>query len=230
MATRKEIIEVIDALLEGSITPEEARQWAIQEEKVTPPCEDPCSTLLTLRMITDPIVQKTDPWQEELPRDKEVLARGVPCPQKDLGKTIEAYWMGYTPGEWVALCQIKRKKTRFIDLIEESWEKNQLNYHKKLIPILEEKNQPILAKDIHKKKKNFEIGIITREKAIQWVIHQLKRKKAANCYEILLRFYWKLQGVSTFSPEYENLSDRTSSSLLKTAKELLKTSERKRKR
>ena len=229
MATRQEIIEVIDALFEGRITPAKARQWALEEEKKTPPCEDPCSTLLTMRMITDPVVQKTDPWQKDLSRDREVLARGVPCPEKDLGKTVEAYWMGYTPGKKVVLCQIRGKRKRFLELIEESWEGIQTFYHKECIPITEKKGPSLSIKDVREKKKAFRTEALSKKEAIQWVVHQLQRKSAADRYEMLLRFYWELQGSGVpFPPEYMEQSSRTSSSLLRTAEKLTKKTEKRK--
>jgi len=212
MATRQEIIEVIDALLEGKITPEEASRWAGKEVTKTPHCEDPSSALFTLIGITDPIVQKSEPWQKELPRDREVLARGVPCPRKELGKTVEAYWLAFAPWKKVVLSQIRKteKGERILELIEEDWNGKQKLYHQMPLPITEEPGLPLASGEMQEKEDAYRKGALTREEALQWTIHQLQRKGAVDEWGVLLGFYWKLRGTDEpFSPNYISTDTET---------------------
>jgi hypothetical protein len=194
MATREEIIEVIDALLENRMTPEEAERWAWEEIHKTSHCEDPAFALATLVGITEPKVQESYPWQEALPRDREVLIRRAPCPYDDLGNAIQAYWLGYAPILRFVLVQIRRtEKERILELIEENWKGERIYYHRVPLPLEEEEGPPLTYQEIKEKREAYKKRAITREEALQWILRQLQRKAAIDEYHVLLGFYWRLR-------------------------------------
>ena len=170
MATRQEIINVIDDLLEGAITQEKARVWAEKEIPKTDDCEDPPSALVTmaLGLDPDPKTRLSGDWREELLLARKVLIRGVPCPHKEFRKTVEAYWMAYTPGKTVVLCQIKRteKGERVFELIEEAWEGEQTFYDQIPIPIQEKEGPFLSEKEMKEKMNEYKMGRIAREKVL----------------------------------------------------------------
>jgi hypothetical protein len=193
MATREEIIEVIDALLENRMTPEEAERWAWEEIHKTSHCEDPAFALATLGFITEPIVQESDPWQKKLPWDREVLIRRAPCPYDDLGNAIQAYWLGYAPKLRFVLVQIRRtEKERILELIEENWKGERIYYHSVPLPLEEEEGPPLTYQEIKEKREAYRKRTISREEALQWILHQLQRKAAIDEYHVLLGSYWRL--------------------------------------
>ena len=206
MATRQEIIDVLDALLENRITPREAYLWAKKEIPKTDHCEDPPSALLTMldELNPDPVVVPSGNWREELLLDREVLIRGIPCPEKEHGKSVQAFFMAYTPGEKVVLCQIKKTEAgdRVLELIEEAWEGEQTFYQQVPIPYKGENGQPLSKAEVNEQKKTYKAGALEREEAIRWVVTQLQKKAAESRYVMLLEFYWKLSRPDDlFSPE-----------------------------
>ena len=63
---------------------------------------------------------------EQLLMDREVNVHGVPCPSKEPGKTIEAYWLAYTPWEKIVLCQVKiADEDRILEVTEEMYKSSQ---------------------------------------------------------------------------------------------------------
>ena len=205
MATREEIIDVIDAFLEGKITPEEAIHWAGEEYSKTLPCEDPPSALVTLMRLRDTVpCGSLKEWTQKLIMDRKVLIRGVPCPYEELGKKIQAFWLAYTPGHKVVLSQIRRKKDeRILEVIEESWDGKQTFYHQMPLPIKNESGPPLSLKKFKEKKKAYKKGMLTRKETLQWVIDQLQRKSAIDRYSSLLGLYWNLRGPDEpFTPAY----------------------------
>ena len=159
------------------------------------PCDDPPSALTTilLGIEGDPCVKlpQTENWREELLKAREVLKRGVPCPSDEERKTIDFFMLAYTPGEKVVFCQIRRseKGERILEFMEESWEGEQIFYHQVPVP-LTEKSGPLLSEEeVKEKRYAYEKGNLTREEALQWVIHQFQRKVSYRVHVELLRFY-----------------------------------------
>jgi hypothetical protein len=103
----------------------------------TDPCEDPAFTFFTFLGSDAPEEVMVRPLKEQLLLDREVLVRGVPCPHKELGKTIEAYWLAFTPREKIVLCQIRITEggERIPEVIEEGWDGTQLFHEEKPLPI-----------------------------------------------------------------------------------------------
>ena len=195
--TQKKVLKIVDDLLEDRITPEEALRRTKKMKKVGP-CDDPPSALTTilLGIEGDPCVKlpQTENWREELLKAREVLKRGVPCPSDEERKTIDFFMLAYTPGEKVVFCQIRRseKGERILEFMEESWEGEQIFYHQVPVP-LTEKSGPLLSEEeVKEKRYAYEKGNLTREEALQWVIHQFQRKVTYRVYSGLLRFYWIL--------------------------------------
>ena len=213
MATREEIVKVIDELFAGKRTPSEAKKWALSEFNKTPDCEDPVDALFELRFLTDTLPPEVlqEHW-EELTYGREVLVRGVPCPSKDLGKTIEAYWLAYTPGDKIVLCQIKKEDgNRILELKEERWS-GEISFHEEIsLPQPRDDTSPLLTSDeIFKKKKLFRSGELSEEKATQWILMQLKRKSSVYQYSRLLGFYWLVNGPhEAFHPMYIEMDTET---------------------
>ena len=194
---QQEILDVVDALLEGRITQKEALLKTKKlMKKVRGPCDDPPSALDTILfgLEPDPRVRTSyaENWREELLLAREVLKRGVPCPDKEQRKTMDTFLLGYKPGEYVVLCQIKKseKGERVLEFIEESWEGKQTFYQQVPIPI--KTGPPLSKEDINEKENAYKKGDLTREKALQWVLTQLQRKGTFDTYSSLLRFYWTL--------------------------------------
>ena len=132
-------------LLSGKkeITLDEAIEWAQKEISKTHPCDDPAFTLPTFLGSDVPEEVMERPLREQLLLDREVLVRGVPCPQKELGKTIEAYWLAFTPWEKIVLCQIRitERGERILEVIEEGWDGNQIFHEETPLP-LKDGNEP----------------------------------------------------------------------------------------
>ena len=195
---QQEILDVVDAFLEGRITHKEALlKTKILMKKVKDPCDDPPSALTTILigLEPDPHIETPDPGKvrEELLLARKVLKRGVPCPDKEQRKTMDTFFYAYKAGEYVVLCQIKKseKGERVLEFIEESWEGKQTFYQKVPIPL--KKTAPPLSKEALKEKENaYKKQNLTREKALQWVITQLQRKGTFKMYKNLLDFYWIL--------------------------------------
>ena len=205
MATRQEIIEVIDAFLENRITLEEAVEWAQKEMPKTHSCEDLSSALLTFLGSDVPEEVMVRPLKEQLLLDREVLVRGVPCPQKELGKTIEAYWLAYTPWEKIVLCQIKMTESgeRILEVQEEGWDGNNFFCEEIPLPYKDGNGPPLTWEKIQKRRTMYRSGLITHKKFLRWVVDQLQRKSALGEYQNLLSLYWKLRRPkAVFSPEY----------------------------
>lgn len=205
MAKRDEIIEIIDLFLEGKMTSREVIRWAGKELPRTPDCEDPPNALITMICLEDPELEGIRPRKEQLLLDREVLSRGVPCPYKELGKTIEAYWLAYTPWEKIVISQIRKTETgeRVVEIIEEDWNGKQIFYHREYVPIKEKAGPLLLGKDIQEKRNVYRNKKIKRKDVIQWILKQLQRKSALYEYQTLLSFYWKLLGPDEyFKPEY----------------------------
>jgi hypothetical protein len=184
--------------LEGRIAQEEAVLKAkTLMKRVRDPCDDPSSALTTIviGLEPDPYIETPDleEVRKELLLDREVLRRGVPCPDNEQSKTMDAFLFAYKVGEYVVCCQIKKseKGKRVLEFIEESWEGEQTFY--KQVPISLKKTAPPLSEeDIKEKEYAYKKGNLTREKALQWVLAQLKRKGTYNTYGSLLKFYWML--------------------------------------
>ena len=197
MATPLEIIGIIDDLLEGKITPEKAVLWAKKEIQRTSSCEDPPSALVTIviELDSDPAIKVSGKWREELLLAREVLVRGVPCPQREHGKKVEAYWLAYTPREKVVLCQIRKMKNgeKALEVIEEEWNGEKAFYE--LIPLStrEKSGLSLSEEEIKEKEKAFMMGHLSRKEALQWIISQLETKTNAGTYENLLKLYWKIR-------------------------------------
>jgi hypothetical protein len=205
MATRKEIIDVIDAFLENRITQREAHDWASEELHRTPRCEDSAGALFTFIESCIPKEAMVRPVKEQLLLDKEVLVRGVPCPHSELGKTVEAYWQAFTPWDKIVLCQIRltERGERILEVIEEAWEGNQL-FHER-IPLItrDEQGIPLTQEEVWEKRDAYWSGNMTLGKALQWVLDQLQRKCASHVYEDLLLMYWRLRRPGeSFTPDY----------------------------
>ncbi len=193
MATRQEIIDTIDAFLEDRITLEEATKWAQIESVVTPDCEDQPAALLTFigsGLFGDAIERSL---KEQLLMDKEVLVRGVPCPREELGKTIEAYWLAYTPWEKIVLCQVKITESgeRILEVQEEGWDGTQIFREEILIPLKDGNGPHSTREEIREKRDTYWSGKITRVEFLNWIVNQLQREDAVLEYDMLLHFYWK---------------------------------------
>lgn len=205
MATREEIIEVIDAFLENRITKREAYDWASKELHKTPRCEDSAGVLYTFIISYIPKEAMVRPLREQLLLDKEVLVHGVPCLHKELGKTVEAYLHVFTAWEKIVLCQIKitESRERVLELMEETWEGDQLFHEQIPLPIKDEKGPPLTEKEVWKKRDAYWSKDITAEEFLQWIIDHLQRKSAVKAYRALLLMYWRLRREEElFSPEY----------------------------
>lgn len=203
---RKKVLELVDDLLEGRITPEEGLLRS-KKMKGIGHCDDPPSALTTilLGIEGDPCVKfpETETWREDLVLAREVLKRGVPCPDREQRKTIDAFLLAYTPGERVVFCQIKKneKGERVLEFTEETWEGEQIFYHQQLIPLKEKTGTPLSSEEIDEKKHAYKKGDLTREEALQWVVGQLQRKPAFKRFSYLLTFYWMLlRGEGYFRP------------------------------
>jgi len=205
MATRQEIIEVIDAFLENKITQREAYDWASEELGRTPRCEDTAGALFTFigSYVPEEVMEK--PLEEQLLLDKEVLVRGVPCPHSELGNTVEAYWQAFTPWEKIVLCQIKITENgeRVLELREEAWERGQLFHEQIPLPIKDEQGPSLAMEDVWKKRDTYWSGDITAEEFLRWALNQLGMRSAINAYRALLQMYWRLRRQDeSFVPEY----------------------------
>ena len=234
MATRQEIIEVIDKILEGTMSAEQAVAWVGNEIPKTSHCEDPASALTTIltELDPDPAVIKSGEWRERLLLDREVLVRGVPCPSRD-PKTVQAYWMTFTPGEKVVLCQIKRteKKERVLELIVELWSGKQIFYDQVPLPVKRLTGPRLSEEDIEEKKDAYKKGIVTREEALQWVIDQLESKPAVDYYNKLLEFYWNLRRPhERLTPSYFEYSTTTKNPMARIGKDLIKIAQKETKK
>jgi hypothetical protein len=76
--------------------------------------------------------------------------------------------------------------------MEETWEGQQIFYHQVPVP-LTEKTGPFLSdEEVKEKRYAYEKGNLTREEALQWVMHQFQRRVSYRVYSGLLRFYWIL--------------------------------------
>lgn len=210
MTRRKEILKFIDDFLENKITKKEAIRWARQKLSEFEFDDDPTGIIVTVAFELEPGYTKevkTD-ITKELHDARATLIRGIPCPRKEVGKTIEAYWMGFTPNEKVVLGQIKKieKGGRVLEVIEEGWSGEQAFYEQIPIPI--EKEGPPLTKDELKDKiKAYEEGTITREDTLIWVVDKLQTMEASQCYERLIELYWNLRKRDAyFIPYYIKLS------------------------
>lgn len=206
MAKREEIIQVIDELLTGKQTPLEAKKWADAEHKKTPRSEDPVDVLFELRCLLDKIPHiSLEERMEELKYDREILIRGVPSPFKELGKTIEAYWLAFTPWDKIVLCQIKKGDgKRILELKEERWN-GEISFHKEtpLLPPQDDTDPPLTSDELTEKKKLFRSRELSEENATQWILMQLNRKSSVDEYNRLLGFYWLVNGPhEAFDPMY----------------------------
>ena len=205
MATRQEIIDTIDAFLKSEITLKEAVEWAQKELNRTPDCEDPALALYTFigsDLFGDAIER---PLKEQLLMDKEVLVHGVPCPQEELGKTIEAYWLAYTPWERIVLCQVRITESggRVLEMREEGWDGNKLFCEEIPLPLKGKNGSPLLWEEIDKKRDAYKSGKMTAQECLPWVLNQLQRKNASSEYQTLLSLYWEIRRRNyLFNPEY----------------------------
>ncbi|MBU7019126.1 MAG: hypothetical protein HXS44_16570 [Theionarchaea archaeon] len=234
MATRQEIIEVIDKILEGTMSAEEAVTWVGYEIPRTSRCEDPASALTTILTELDPnpVVIKSGKWRERLLLHREVLVRGVPCPSMNL-KTIQAYWMIFSPGEKVVLCQIRRteKKERILELIVELWSGEQIFYEQVPLPVKRLTGPQLSEEDVEEKKDAYKKGVLTGEEALEWVIDQLESKPAVDHYAKLLKFYWNLRRPHEwFDPEYSEHSVTKNDPMVRIGKDLIKIAQKETKK
>jgi hypothetical protein len=208
MATKQEIIEVIDAFLENRMTQREAYDWASDVLGSTPYCVDSAGALFTFVGSYVPKEAMSRPLREQLVLDKEVLIHGVPCPRKELGITVEAYSLVFSPWEKIALCQIKitESKERVLELMEEAWEGDLLFHEFVPLPIIDEQGPPLTKEDVWKKRDAYWSGDITGEEFLKWILDQLQRKNSIKGYESLLLMYWRLRRPdSSFTEEYTKI-------------------------
>ena len=235
MATRQEIIDIIDAFLENRITLREAIEWAQMELNRTPSCEDPPSALVTFVGSDVPEEVLDRPVRDQLLMDREVLVHGVPCPSEELGKTVEAFWLAYTPWEKIVLCQIKiTDEDRILEVTEEAWDGTQLFHEEIPLPLKDGNDSPSNREEIYKKRDAYWSGKITAEKFLQWLLYQLQREKAVREYDVLLHFYWEVRREDhLFTIEYvegQNKAGYIPEALLKLVESVRKREEeRKRK-
>ncbi|MBU6998116.1 MAG: hypothetical protein HXS41_03150 [Theionarchaea archaeon] len=213
MATRQDIIDVIDAYLEDKMTLDEAVEWTEREISKTDPCEDPAFVFFTFLGSDAPEEVRVRPLKEQLLLDREVLVRGVPCPHKELGKTIEAYWLAFAPREKIVLCQIRITEDgeRILEVIEEGWDGTQLFHEEKPLPIKDRKsNSPLTWEEIKRKTNWRRIGFFTGGTFLQWVVDQLQKESTVRDYQDLLSIYWRLRRPNAFFlPEYIKAENKT---------------------
>ena len=205
MATKQEIIEVIDAFLENRMTQREAYDWASDELGNTPYCEDSAGALFTFVGSYVPEEAMVRPLREKLVMDKEVLIHGVPCPHDELGIAVEAYSLVFSPWEKIVLCQIKitENKERVLELMEEAWEGDLLFHEFIPLPIKDEEGPPLTKEDVWEKRDTYWSGAITGEEFLKWILDQLQRKNAIKGYEALLLMYRRLRRPDiSFTEEY----------------------------
>ena len=231
MATRQEIIDTIDAFLEDRITLKEAIEWAQKESTRTPHREDPSSTLLTFigsALFEDAIERSL---KEQLLLDREVLVHGVPCPEEELGKTVEAFWLAYTPWEKIVLCQVKTMEgeKRILEVTEEGWDGTLLFHEDTSIPLRNGNSQDLMWEEIERKRDACCSGKITEEEFLCWILDQLQRENALHEYESLLFEYWRARRKDyLFTLEYvegKNKSGKAPEALLKLVKSIKKKEE-----
>lgn len=226
MATSQEIIDIIDALLEGRMTTEEARLWAMKETPKTDRCEDSPSALTTMVIELDPdnIAGRSENWKKELLLAREVLIRGVPCPNENR-KAVEAYWMAYTPGEKVVLCQIRKIESgeRVLEIMVEEWDRKSMFHEQIPIPVKKSTSLLLSEEEIKEKKNAYKKGTLLREEAVKWVIAQLQSETAVDSYGILLKFYWELSSPDgPFIPEYVEYSATKNTHLVQTRQDSIR--------
>ncbi len=205
MATRQKIIEIIDAFLDNRITQREAYDWASEELHRTPDWEDQAGALFTFIGSYVPKEAMVRPLREQLILDREVLVRGVPCPHKELGRTVEAFWSAFTPQEKIVVCQLKitGHGERVLELEEETWGGTQLFYEQIPLPITDEGGPPLTSEEVWEKRDAWWSGDIPTEEVLQWVLDQLQRKSTLKVYDTLLSLYWRLRRPDAwFTPEY----------------------------
>ena len=194
---QKEVLKIVDDLLEGRITPEDA---LLQTKKMkhVGPCDDPPSALTTilLGIEGDPCVKfpETENWREELLKAREVLKRGVPCPSDEERKTMDFFLLAYTPGEKVVFCQIRKseKGERVLEFMEETWEGERIFSNQVPVPLIEKTGSFLSREEVKEKMNAYRNEHLTREEALQWVIRQFQRRVPHRVYTILFRFYWIL--------------------------------------
>lgn len=193
MASRHEIIDVIDAFLEDKITLEEAAEWASKEISRTTECEDPASALATFLAYNSPGEPFSRPLKEQLLMDKEVLVHGIPNLRKELGNTLDAYWLAFTPWQKIVICQIKITENgeRILEVVEEAWDGTELFHEEIPLPLKEDDSPSLSWKDIQEKVDACESGKMTEEELLQWVLDQMQRKSGLRVYHDLLYTYWK---------------------------------------
>lgn len=186
------------------MTQREAYDWASNELHKTPYCEDTAGALFTFIGSYVPEEVMVRPLREQLLLDKEVLVRGVPCPHKELGRTVEAYWQIFTPWEKIVLCQIKVERgKRVLEVMEEAWDGEKLFYECIPLPIIDKHGPPLTEKEVWKKRDCYWAGNISAEEFLQWVVNQLQRKNAVRAYRALLNMYGRLRRPDeSFFPEY----------------------------
>ena len=193
MASRHEIIDVIDAFLEDKITLEEAAEWASKEISRTTECEDPASALATFLAYNSPGEPFSRPLKEQLLMDKEVIVHGIPNLRKELGNTLDAYWLAFTPWQKIVICQIKITENgeRILEAVEEAWDGIELFHEEIPLPLKEDDSPSLSWKDIQEKVDACESGKMTEEELLQWVLDQMQRKSGLRVYHDLLYTYWK---------------------------------------
>jgi hypothetical protein len=191
---QKEVLKIVDDLLEGRITPEDA---LLQSKKMkhVGPCDDPPSALTTilLGIEGDPCVKfpETENWREELLEAREVLKRGVPCPSDEERKTMDFFMLAYTPGGKVVFCQIRKneKGERVLEFMEETWEGERIFDHQVPVPLIEETGPSLSEEEVDEKMSAYRNKHLTREEALQWVIRQFQRRVSYWVHADLFRFY-----------------------------------------
>ena len=204
MATRQEIIDIIDAFLENRMTFKEAVEWAQKELGRTPDCEDPASALITFVGSDNPEEFTGRPMKEQLLMDKEVLVHGVPCPDEELGKTVEAFCLAFTPWEKIVLCQVRITENgeRVLHVTEEAWDGTQLFYEEIPIPLKEGNGPPLTWNEIDRKRDKYWSGKIKQEEFLNWILDQLRRENALREYDDLLLAYWRARRKDDSALEY----------------------------
>jgi hypothetical protein len=110
-----------------------------------------------------------------------------------MAKTIEAYWLAWTPWERIVLCQVRiiESGERVLEVQEEGWDGTQLFCEEIPLPLKDGNGPPPTREEIIRKRDAYWSGKITAEEFLHWILNQLQRESSVCEYEMLLHFYWK---------------------------------------
>jgi hypothetical protein len=142
--------------------------------------------------------------KEQLLMDKEVLVHNVPCPDEELGKTVEAFCLAFTPWEKIVLCQVRITENgeRILHVTEEAWDGTQLFYEEVPISLKKGNGSPLTWDEIDRKNDKYQSGKITQEEFLDWILNQLQRENALRLYSDLLLTYWRTRRQDHSPLEY----------------------------